>query len=101
MKKLSIFVLGLCVLFSFRPKPRFHLTGSISGGIEGMKVYLSYADEPAVNPLDSTVLRNGKFSFSGDMPSPRFCTILFKDTSTRTDRYMQDKVIGLFVENST
>ena len=100
MKKLSIFVLGLCVLFSFTPKPRFHLTGSISGGIEGMKVYLQYADVQGQKALDSAVLRKGKFVFSGNMPSPRYCTILFKDTSTKKDRYLEDKVIELFVENS-
>jgi peroxiredoxin len=100
MKKLSIIVLGLCTLFAFRPKPGFHLTGTITGGIEGMKIYLRYADVTGAKPLDSVVLHKGRFTFAGNMPSPRYCSILFKDTSTRKDRYMEDKVIELFVENS-
>src|ERR1700761_792342 len=100
MKKLSIVFLGLCVLFAFRPKPRFHLTGTISGGIEGMKVYLRYADVQGAKPLDSAKLHNGKFTFSGEMASPRYCTILFKDTATGKQDDLESKVIELFVENS-
>ena len=100
MKKLSIIILCLCTLFSFRPKPGFHLAGTITGGIEGMKVYLRYADVQGAKPLDSVVLHKGRFVFSGNMSSPRYCTILFKDTSTKKDRYLEDKVIELFVENS-
>jgi len=100
MKNLLITLFGLCTLLAFRPKPGFHLSGNISGGIEGMKIYLRYADVQGAKPMDSTFLRKGKFTFSGNMSSPRYCTILLKDTATGTDRYMQDKVIELFIENS-
>lgn len=99
MKKICFSVLAVLLLLSFSMAPEFHITGRITGGVEGMKIYLKYADIPSKQMLDSTVLHNGQFVFHGQVASPRFYTILFKDTA-KTDRYYQDKIINLFVENA-
>lgn len=91
--------LALCGCLSFGARPGFRIKGNITGGMEGMKVYLKYADIPQLVAQDSTILHNGRFSFSGTVISPRFYTILFKDTG-RTDRWGQDRIINLFVENA-
>jgi len=91
--------LTLCGCLSFGARPGFRIKGNITGGVEGMKVYLTYADIPQKTTQDSAILHNGKFSFSGSVASPRFYTILFKDTG-RINRWGQDRIINLFVENA-
>src|SRR5882757_10659476 len=98
--KTGLFILALCGSLSFGAPPGFRITGNITGGIEGMKVYLKYADIPQKTVQDSTLLHNGRFVFSGSVTSPRFYTIQFKDT-VKTNRYYQDRIINLFVENAS
>jgi thiol-disulfide isomerase/thioredoxin len=95
-------ILALFTGLSFTNPPKFHITGQLTGGMEGMKVYLKYADVPMTEStnLDSTHLHNGRFEFTGSTPAPRFYQILFRDPVKNPQVDYYDKIVDLFVENS-
>ena len=109
VRKTGFFALTLWAAFSFRaPLPPaagsglasgFRITGKITGSKEGMKVYLNYADIPQNTAQDSTLLHNGRFLFAGKTLSPRYYSIVFKDTSKERGDF-EYKNISLFVENA-
>ncbi len=57
----------------------FRIKGKISGQVEGKKVYLKYADIPSKTILDSAVIHNGEFAFSGTAATPRFYSLVIKN----------------------
>ncbi len=99
LKKAGLFVLAFCGALAFTPPKGFRITGNITGGMEGMKVYLQYADIQEPKHLDSATLHNGHFVFAGKTISPRYYTITFKDTG-KEKRDFEYKNINLFVENA-
>lgn len=99
MNKYLLLILLALATLSFRKPSGYRVTGSIRGGIEGMKIYLRYAGTRDNKLVDSAILHRGHFTFSGKLSSPRLCTILFKDTA-RTDRWGQDRLINVFMENT-
>jgi len=109
VRKAGLFALTLWTVLSFRTPlppanssavpPGFRITGNITGGKEGMKVYLKYADIPQKTAQDSALLHNGRFVFAGKSPSPRYYTIVFKDTAGKRGDF-EYKNISLFVENA-
>lgn len=82
--------------------PTFKITGNITGGREGMKIYLKYADLAFAERtnIDSAVLHNGQFEFSGSAAAPRFVEILFRDLKKNPEYSYEDRMINLFVENA-
>lgn len=99
MIKQTILAAFAIVLLSAHEPGGFRIKGKISGPVEGQKVYLKYADIPSKTILDSTVIRNGEFAFSGTAATPRFYSLVFKNEEP-TDRVMQDRVINLFAVNN-
>ena len=99
MIKQTILATIAIALLSAHEPDGFRIKGKISGKVEGKKVYLKYADIPSKTVLDSTVIRNGEFSFSGTAATPRFYSLVFKNEEP-TDRVMQDRVINLFAANN-
>lgn len=73
MKKLLIF---LCTLFVFSQlfgQHHYLIQGKTPEGFEGKKIYLSIQDNYSNNrfsTLDSTIIRNASFTFSGNMSRP-------------------------------
>jgi len=62
----------------------FNLTGTITGFEEGTLIYLDDLSDGSFRHMDSTYLRNGKFSFSGKLPvSPLRAAIRTKDINYR------------------
>ena len=101
MKKLLLAPIALAVALFANAQPQFQINGQISGGKEGMKVYLRNADIPDKKILDSTTLHNGSFVFRGRTDSPRFCVIWFyklKNGKIDPDPFTQ-RALSLFVEN--
>lgn len=98
MIKQTILATFALALLSAHEPDTFRIKGKISGQVEGKKVYLKYADIPSKTILDSTVIRNGEFTFSGTAATPRFYSLVFRNEAP-TDRVLQDRVINLFAVN--
>ncbi|WP_343305687.1 TlpA disulfide reductase family protein [Chitinophaga niabensis] len=99
MIKQTILATFAIALLSAHEPGGFRIKGKISGQVEGKKVYLKYADIPSKTVLDSTVIRNGEFTFSGTAATPRFYSLVFKNDEP-TNRMLQDRVINLFAANN-
>ncbi|MBO9151356.1 redoxin domain-containing protein [Chitinophaga sp. GCM10012297] len=99
MIKQTILATIAIALLSAHEPGSFRITGKISGQVEGKKVYLKYADIPSRTILDSAVIRDGKFTFSGNAATPRFYSLVFKNEEV-TNRALQDRVINLFATNN-
>lgn len=97
IKQTILATLALALLSAHEPDS-FRIKGKIDGQVEGKKVYLKYADIPSKTILDSTVIRNGEFAFSGTTATPRFYSLVFKNEEPG-NRVMQDHVINLFAVN--
>ena len=61
---LGIFALAAGMAFPATAQDAFTLRGEI-GGMEGKKIYLMYGDAAGQQMVDSAVVREGKFAFSG------------------------------------
>lgn len=44
---------------------KYNINGDTRNQIEGAKVYLTFLDQGSI-PVDSTVVKNGKFNFKGE-----------------------------------
>lgn len=99
LRQTILATLAATLLSASHAPDSFRINGKISGKVEGKKVYLKYADIPSKTVLDSTVIRNGTFTFSGTTATPRFYSIVLKNEE-QTDRYYQDRVINLFAMNN-
>jgi len=100
IKQSFAIILAATALLSFHAPDSFHIKGKITGNVEGKVVYLQYADIVSKKPLDSTIIHNGAFEFKGHTASPRFYSLVFKNEE-ETERIWLDRLINLFVENST
>lgn len=99
IKQTILATLAAALLSASHAPDAFRIKGKISGQVEGKKVYLKYADIPSKVILDSTVIRNGEFTFSGTTATPRFYSLVFKNEGP-SDRVFQDRVINLFAVNN-
>jgi thiol-disulfide isomerase/thioredoxin len=99
MIKQTILATVAIALLSAHDPGGFRIKGKISGQVEGKKVYLKHADIPSKTILDSAVIHNGEFAFSGTAATPRFYSLVIKNDEP-TDRVLQDRVINLFATNN-
>lgn len=78
----------------------FVIKGKISGGGEGMKVFLTDISQYR-QMYDSTVIRDGEFEFRGKIASPAIrCITIFRDDKNRRD-YKSTVKLPIFVDNSS
>lgn len=73
----------------------FTINVTVPQTAEGRKVYLR-SDEAPGKPVDSTVVKNGSFKFTGSVPYPQFYTMVFK----KLDKQRFASAIPVFVENN-
>ncbi|HEY8388958.1 MAG TPA: TlpA disulfide reductase family protein, partial [Parasegetibacter sp.] len=103
-KKSGLLILLIPILFAFTKynADGYTIFGTLTGNVEGKKVYVKYADIPSRQILDSTIIKNGKFTISGKAATPRFISLTIEqDSDPANPRMRQDKIITLFVENSS
>jgi thiol-disulfide isomerase/thioredoxin len=70
MKKIFLVsAIAVSILFAACSSNRYVIEGIISGDAEGKTVHLCTGDGPFdIKPFDSTVIRDGRFKFSGELP---------------------------------
>src|SRR5688500_5655184 len=91
-KKLIYLPLGLLLVagsLSAQPKP-YTLTGTIKGKTDGY-VYLSYAENEAkrIYKKDSALIKNGRFSFTGELPGVTQASVYLDPQSRTPDQFLR------------
>lgn len=104
MKQLIFMI--TCLLFAGKgmAQPGFTINGNVSGNADGYKVYLRSFDYPEPKINDSTVIKNGKFTFKGKLIAPQICQIIIDRTPkgkavdranwTSSNFYLENSVIS-------
>lgn len=84
MKKLVLFLSISGIGFNLSAQKwqdKFVLNGTLSGK-EEVSLYLRYIDKENKHVLDSSLIRNGNFSFKGDIIEPTMAEIIVKERKT-------------------
>ena len=84
MKKILVITLTVLAIMSFKSIDlvgnEFKIVGTVSPDFNGQKVYLAKTiSEEVMDKLDSTTVKNGKFTFSGVADKPEQRLIYFED----------------------
>ena len=89
MKRLFCIVLAVCMLHACSPHKGYIIRGELAGA-DGLKVVLAKVtdDEPA--PMNSCVIKKGKFQMKGTVEFPEYCILYAGDNGP----------LPLFVENT-
>ncbi|MDF2188007.1 TlpA disulfide reductase family protein [Paraflavitalea sp. CAU 1676] len=96
MKQAFLAAIAIATSMFFKPPGGYVIKGRIDGAKNGLKVYLGFADIKGKDKFfDSTILTNGQFEFKGNFPSPRFCSVIFKDPKGKGQ--YTGKALNLFV----
>lgn len=80
MKILSVILVGMIGLLGFSQADQYQIKGNIAGQAEGLKVYLQTATYPEPKIVDSTLIKNGKFSFQGKLDAPAKYSVIIDKT---------------------
>ncbi len=71
MQKIIVILVLAILSFSCKQEPKgFSINTSIEGLKDGTKVYLKLNKERKITTIDSTIVKNGKFSFNGTIKEP-------------------------------
>lgn len=102
MKKLITAALLLCSVATIA-QDKYTINGAIEGKADGNKVYLYKNDYAEDVKVDSTVIKKGKFKFTGSVASPMYYRVVIdrtpkgKDVSARnwtsTHFYLENSLI--------
>lgn len=98
MNKLILILIYIFLLASCQEsenkkyKNGFILIGSIDETLNGNWVYLKTQENKKIRVKDSTIIRNGKFEFEGDIDRPMVYGIYIEEIKG---------LIGIFMENDT
>ena len=92
MKKLLIAFIASVLLLSCGSKDSYKIKGTTEGLEDGTIMTLCSLDLDGINTLDSVALKNGKFTFKGEIESPSIAVITFE---------IEDNISGceLFLES--
>jgi peroxiredoxin len=102
MKSKFLLLLLLAPALLFAQTGKFHIDGTATGPDVPRMVYLMYPSSLGLSP-DSTVLKNGKFSFSGEVNGFESAFIFF-DYGTRGMFFTQDfrpDILGVVLGNES
>lgn len=100
MIKNLIFALSLLMAgISYCHADGYSITGKISGGGDGIKVYLTDLSQYR-RLYDSTVIRNGEFRFVGKVEAPEMRCITLNKAPEAENQWAVLVRLPLFVENS-
>jgi thiol-disulfide isomerase/thioredoxin len=103
MKKIFLTpVIAGIILFAGCSSGRYTIEGIIAGDADGKMVHLCTGDGPLnLTPFDSTVIRDGRFRFSGELPHPeRYIVKIFPNSNRgniENGTYAFRPVVPLFV----
>ena len=100
MKFICVYVVILLASISLCHADGFKIKGKISGGGEGVKVFLTDLSQYR-HFYDSTTIKNGEFEFNGKVESPEMrCITIYKNDSQRGE-WKSTVKLPIFVDNSS
>ena len=96
MKKQIIFIsaLALAGMAAQAQSGPFEIKGTLKGNHNGY-VYLMYSTEGRSQKMDSSLVKNGQFSFSGELSNPVSATVLLEKVRAWTGK---EDMARLFIE---
>ena len=65
MRRIFISLAAAMLSLAASAQVKYNINGDTRNQIEGAKVYLTFLDQGSI-PVDSTVVKNGKFNFKGE-----------------------------------
>lgn len=95
-QKISLALAALVPFMVQAQKVNYKIEGSI-GKVDIGKVYLSYIAN-GKRAVDSSIIQNGKFTFSGEVPEPTAANLVYSDGQKK--KGSQDSK-SIFLENGT
>ncbi len=101
MKNFLIGLLSICALTT-QAQDKFTINGTLAGKADGSKVYLVYTDYVNNTPVDTVVVKKGKFQFKGAVETPAMYKIIIDRTpkgESSSEKYW--KVMDFYLENSS
>ena len=96
MKNLLLIVLLAGFFFSCHQKAHFTITGQVTSR-NGEKVYLAKLMNDKLKVIDSTLVKGGKFKFTGNQATPEFYYILNSTKNSDLKFFLENaeiKIIG-------
>ncbi len=96
LKQVLAFVLILTVFFACNEKvskTTFVMNGTLEGITDGKAVLTSYADE--LGSQDTAIIKEGKFTFTGDYPSPVLAYVEVLGVRPKVKVYVENAVMTL------
>ena len=100
MKKILITLLLLSA-WSSHAQEKFTINGSLKGSMDGQEVYLIFTDYTENTPIDTTVVKDGEFFFTGKVDYPAMHKIIINRTpegEESSERYWS--AMEFYLENS-
>lgn len=104
MKTIHNVILSLLLFSTVSAFGQYKLVGDIQGAADGMKVFLKTANTPEPKIIDSTMIRRGKFTFTGKVALPAKYAIVIDKTKIgqkssqrnwlMSDFYLENSVIS-------
>lgn len=98
MKK-SILAAACCLPLGLLAQQGFTIRGKVGKLSAPAKVYLSYSND-GKKIMDSTVPKNGNFSFTGKLSSPTEAEIIVSHDTVPKSKYAGDDQLNFYIENS-
>ena len=101
---LPLFVLLLACSAWQKEQTTYSISGTIQGAKDGMIVKLKTSDTDLMAAIftpsiDSTVIKDGKFQFSGSLDYPRIVSISIEKVEDQGNKYAYHPVIPVFMGN--
>jgi peroxiredoxin len=104
MKKFAYFMAaGTLALAACTSNKSYHITGTVEGAQEGDVVYLQEYTNRELVKLDSAIVRNGEFTFTGEQDSTvsRFLSYTKDDVHYVTDFFLENGKIKVVLSDNS
>ncbi len=100
IKKLLLAFVAVAVMASCGSKSSYKINGQVEGLEDGTVMTLNVIDYNSLMPLDSVVLKNGKFSFKGETDTAQIAVVTFElnDNIGGCELYLEGGKINIYLD---
>ena len=100
MKKLLLAFVAVVAMASCGSKNTYKINGHVEGLEDGTMMTLNVIDYNSLMPLDSAVLKNGKFSFKGETDTAEIAVVTFEmdDNIGGCELYLERGAIDIYLD---
>ena len=100
MKKLFLAIVAAVIMTSCGSKNSYKINGHVEGLEDGTMMTLNIIDYNSLMPLDSVVLKNGKFSFKGETDTAQIAVVTFEldDNIGGCELYLENGTVNVYLD---